>query len=733
MRLKHLLLHNYRQHKDLDQDLDGHIIGVIGPNGSGKSNLMGALQYAFSGEQPGADKKDLLRWGAAEGFVELRFEHNDIQGGIRRSVNSMHAIMQYGTDTYNGIKNVNAAVEQLFGMDKDLLKQTIFVRQAEIDSVLFTDPRVRELAFQRLCGIGDAAKVHKRLGELIGGLETVQDFDSQIADGIARRQEMQTRLEGLQKQYAGMPVLPDIEVMQRQVYTLLRARTNAENLRTLYGQQHSAEAQRQILTDQLSRLVIPPVELQELDNRITELHQLVNAAERYASAYHDYEEANRSVQQLTQPTSQPLPFTDPQLQDLRTKVDEYAAKYSTAASNLSLYRSLANVLANVKTADCPVCGAPIRDMTRLTSQIQRFEEEARASAPDTLKHQLQTALQQQQTVDWANKQNKAQYDAQYTERTRRLAQASALCQQLQRVEQSAEQLRATLTELTAQRTQVANLRTQHIRLTTELAGADKNINRILVDIGTLVTELKPWHPTVEEQAVDTYITAFSSQVDQLNQDIAQVRKLSEQYSGLNGMIQELGLSLKTLDSTIELLKKKREDQTVRREVVSTLTAVRDWFHYLNGPHAITANVLEEMTADVNRFLTLFNAPFVVQPAPDVMGYRVLFIDTRDKSAEAPDASVLSGGQRVMLATAFRFASYVVFASKTGILFLDEPSAYLDSAAVGYLGILLERISEIAKQMNLQIGVITHERELMPRFDRIIDLGAADDLRAEIAV
>ena len=33
---------------------------------------------------------------------------------------------------------------------------------------MFDTAAKRELAFQRMCGIGDAAKIHKKLGELIG-------------------------------------------------------------------------------------------------------------------------------------------------------------------------------------------------------------------------------------------------------------------------------------------------------------------------------------------------------------------------------------------------------------------------------------------------------------------------------------------------------------------------------------------------------------------------------------
>ena len=59
MHLKRIELTNYRQHRQLDVDFSGNLIAVLGPNGCGKSNLIGAIQFALTGEQPGFTKADL--------------------------------------------------------------------------------------------------------------------------------------------------------------------------------------------------------------------------------------------------------------------------------------------------------------------------------------------------------------------------------------------------------------------------------------------------------------------------------------------------------------------------------------------------------------------------------------------------------------------------------------------------------------------------------------------------
>ena len=166
MKLKRISLRNYRQHRDLDVEFTGHMIAVCGRNGSGKSNFLGAIQFALTGEQPGYNKDDLLNWEAAKngegGYVDLEFEHNNQMCRIQRRIEKPAVTLTIGegdqAEKFSGTKKVEEAMRDILGIDKDVLRQSVFVRQTEIESVLFTDPRERELAFQRLIGLGDAAK-----------------------------------------------------------------------------------------------------------------------------------------------------------------------------------------------------------------------------------------------------------------------------------------------------------------------------------------------------------------------------------------------------------------------------------------------------------------------------------------------------------------------------------------------------------------------------------------------
>ena len=93
-------------------------------------------------------------------------------------------------------------------------------------------------------------------------------------------------------------------------------------------------------------------------------------------------------------------------------------------------------------------------------------------------------------------------------------------------------------------------------------------------------------------------------------------------------------------------------------------------------------------------------------------------------AEPPPSKELSGGQRMALAISFRFACYEMFSDKLGLLVLDEPTAYLDAQTVDRFGDLLRTIKTIAKNMDLQIIVSTHETAISDAFDSVIHIGAS---------
>ena len=196
MHLERIELTNFRQHKELDVDFRGNLIAVLGPNGCGKSNLIGGIQFALTGEQPGFTKADLTTWGEKEGSVRLYFTAgpNSDRFCIIRKTNG-DVTLKVGGEVIKQARKVEDALRDRAGLDKDLIKQVVFVNQKEIDKILSADPKDRELALQRIAGIAVASKIYDYLRPEIANWDKPQGFD----EAIARSRVQLTEQENIAK------------------------------------------------------------------------------------------------------------------------------------------------------------------------------------------------------------------------------------------------------------------------------------------------------------------------------------------------------------------------------------------------------------------------------------------------------------------------------------------------------------------------------------------------------
>jgi ABC-type glutathione transport system ATPase component len=196
---------------------------------------------------------------------------------------------------------------------------------------------------------------------------------------------------------------------------------------------------------------------------------------------------------------------------------------------------------------------------------------------------------------------------------------------------------------------------------------------------------------------------------------------------LEGQIKQVQGNQIRIDQTLKDLELKRSQQGAFRGVVDTLTSVRDFFHYTNGPHRLSVSILNEMNQDVNMFLQKLNAPYSVTAHDTGLTYLCQFHDGRAMpSTGYMEATELSGGEKVLLAVSFRLASYMMFASKMGLLSLDEPTAYLDDNNIANFCELLNTLKDLARSLNLQLIMSTHERATIPFMDSVIDLTVLDE-------
>jgi DNA repair exonuclease SbcCD ATPase subunit len=721
MKLTSFKARNIFQHELFEHKLDGNLIGIVGPNGSGKSNLLKSIQFTLAGEVPEKRKEQLLRWGAEDGGeCTVEFVHEGTAGAVTRSVSGGKTGFKYGHGVdVTGITNVNTAIADHLGLDKDIAR-TVFVPQAELDSILFDQASKRELAFQRMCGIGAAAKLHKALGQLVTQkFPPITDFDEQIAIGKAEIDQMAQRLAVLESQDAALTLqLADVDeeaIRQKRIqYQELGHAAQA----ALRAEQHSAQLHKAVESDNLTIHGIDSsttgIDLKEVDDRITAAQATLLSAKDYQARLQSWTEKRKALDELGQP-----PAESQELEKLSADLTTMRNAVGAIQGNLGLYNDLLKAIDKsyrVKDGDatfCPVCGSAIIDFDTLRqalkSKVANCQAELAQYDVDASNQRYQQITSQVTT--WATR------DKLLTDQE---ARAKQLLDATDQVDTDVHVLQIEITKMNQVRAELERMFRQRAEVQVRLDLNSTQYATACTELTNAKSKIQACGGTGADYAqLQQSAVQGLSQLDQTVQAIQQQR---QQQAGVRGQIGEIKSRSITVEAGMDSLIHRRDQQGTYNQVRATVDSVREWLHYANGPHSLAVSIMEELTGNVNTFLQKLNAPFAALTDDTDLSYRCPFTDGRTMPAEGPpEASELSGGQKTLLAISFRLASYCMFANKQGLLSLDEPTADLDADNVANFCNLLEKVKDVARAMDLQIFLSTHERAILPFCDSVIDL------------
>ena len=727
MIIKRIELVNYCQHTRREIVISGNLVAVVGHNGVGKSNFLGALQFALTGEQPGKNKADLLHWGAKEGHVVLEFEQDGKPGRIERSVSSNKVTLEYDGTTTAGITNVAKEMETRLHMDKDLVRQSVFVRQTEIDAIISakTDKRDREVAFQKLLGL-DAAKIHKNLTDWLYAAAKPVNYDIQLTEANQRLGELEARMTAAGEEVkAAEAALADFGAVDESQSANF-GKAIAAVARVLQGKS-DVEACAQKVTERAKALdaanaaadqggANPGYDLAALTGQEAVLVDELRKIRAKAAAQGAADEAQKAYDAAhgaVHPTAE-------EIAEASVEIERAQAELATIRSEKALREKSVAALDGAGPA-CPVCGKPLDAgmVDAMKKELADLREREARSLPRLQDAQTRLFMRRRQLEQWQRNDAAAQA---------KLASAKAALDAVEPAELTEERVNEVMakvrTEMQAQREYDARAAERK----KAVADAELWFNAAHRAHKDAVARLAEAEAEARKLCGDEAAADWTQAQATLESLVAETDRRRAKHTELQMAVtratatrDEIVRSLSTLGETVASLRKAQEEQDRLAKRLQVAERVKDWFHYTNGPRILVTQVLGVLTDDINRLLGNFTAPFVVVPDPEQVGFKVEFTDGRDRPPEPPDTSVLSGGERVQLAVAFRLAIYGMFAGKLGLLSLDEPTAYLDESNVDRFGVLLTKIREVAKNMNTQMLLATHEASVIPYMDSVINL------------
>jgi DNA repair exonuclease SbcCD ATPase subunit len=423
--------------------------------------------------------------------------------------------------------------------------------------------------------------------------------------------------------------------------------------------------------------------------------------------------------------SSDLPFSAAEVEEACAAFTAARDEYMRVDSDVKLYTGLGSALSGADMTVCPVCDGEIKDPgiveRKLNDARTRLGLSSYSKAEAEYDRRRKTVEKHSRDADKAA----SDYATRRDMLTRSLSQADGQLAHRVRPDEDPATIRSMLALVERDLSAVRDYRVRSARLSAGIEECRRAIEAADAEIENAVWSMQNAAEFVEvyrSQGVAAVEAFARHALDECAQRQTRMQHAEVRASEIRGMLAGMKGPLDAMDEEIAQRRETLERMGARSAAVKVLSDVREWFHYRSGPRTLAVAVMERMVDGVNGFLDSLGAPFSVRTADDGLGFLCLFSDGRPMpSCNGVEARHLSGGQRMQLAIAFRLAGYCLFASRLGLLSLDEPTTYMDDANVSNFCALLPRLKDVARSMNLQIILATHAREVLSHMDTVVDL------------
>ena len=716
MRLVKLEVKNFCQHKHKVVEFSPRLTVFLGQNGSGKSNLLtaalGALTNDFS--RTHGNKSENICQTVPESepaYVRLTVEHAgsvvEIQRGLRRAQSYWESQSGDELDRVRGDKAVTERVFEFLGSSKRIINDYLFVDQGEIFTPLVCKEADRARAFQQLFGTGHAEKCWKALGEYIsagGPSISAVDVDTLRQDLDAMHQRCRELTSAAEAITLPDDFTPETDPVLQVIVdhdALKQAQRDADRWASLL------EVDTQRLRTIGDKHAAVQVEFEALDSAI------VSASAAYTEAIGALQTWDLRERSAARVDKMHLDLAALLLEDARkepgapeshvTDIPAWQRQTGKLEARRAKYLDMVSVLdADGGVVECPTCGTPVAEL-EMDIEYSRVEAD-KLSGEISRRYSLQ---QQSTTYNIEHQKWRVWYDS-WQERVAGLREAIALEPISAQAGPLSDKQRAKYEETIQQTDEWIITRKE---VDKERNALSQEVAVTTADVARETEALGGYNQTIADLEPHVSMAAASEAMRQL----ASNRVAHDSRVRLQGQLEEANVSEAAAAERLNEGIQQQQEAVRAAEFCAHLDAARSILHRDNLPKLVAQNYLELLESDINEILELFGVDFRVA-AMDGLGFLVDFPDGRSQPA-----SRLSGGQKVVLALAFRIAVNSLFAADLGVIALDEPTAYLDDENISCLDVALARLRDLSEARGLQCILITHEKGLGHLFDHVVQL------------
>lgn len=699
MILEHVELHQICQHEHLSVDLKPGLIGILGPNGAGKSNFVNMSFATLTGDpiNPGV-KTDNVRWGKPPddySATTATWQHKSERFTVRRALEGTHNYLRReGKKELRGAKEITAEIENILGIPRKAL-DFMFVPQWEMFAFISADPATRSATFSHLCGTAQVEKLHKQLGEEIkvyraaadGVRDNRTEIEQRLLERTARITELTRQLQEAQKQTLALEDLEDYKATvaavqrQRDIAALIKS-VQKEHTQTLAdldaAKRELATAEKLMLACE-GKVMLLGEEAAEAEAELRNRKEQAELASR-----------RETLRNILSEKKMPVPPAP----DWYDDADNLKEEAATLRKTISEAEQLIELINSGKVAKCPTCHTPV-------DNLQSTAETYKRCLPQLQKRLvgLNEKVGSCRNYDSAMVVYTKGETKQQARRAAAKAELDTMPKPLQTSGRSDDHLQTAISYYNETQQQLQGYMRRHKAAELAVATLRGRVSATDDDLTELTDQIDPefvdldltdYHELIEahEKAQPTIaiLTARKADLEELNQaDRDELAKVTKALA----------------------------DTAVVRQYVSDLESSREVAHRDNFPKLAAQKWLDDLTGLVNETLEDFDSPFRVETTDD-LSFVAIKPDGRRERAER-----LSGGQKMLLALAFRFSVNRIMAADIGLMILDEPTAGVDKTNVENMTDILKKLSSYTKDQGRQIMIITHDENLTRAFDQVI--------------
>lgn len=672
--IKDIHMKDFIAHRDTQIEFGKGITIFVGHNGSGKSSVIDAVTFALFGEHTrGKSKKNLVRRGASQATVQMRFTLNSREYEVTRGMDgpsqsfSKLSLISDGGQAVNKLlvggerkqfgESTKREVERVLGMDYDKLRVAAVVQQGELAKIVEAQPKAFKELVNGLIGIDRLDLAFETMRDVIVGFRDRLRVETGYTDqDIQKIEELLGKTEIELKQSES--VLVEFEDEKKMLEEKIRqTEREIERMEPVILQVRDLQTREELLVRHVNQ------KRSQIGSDVSRLEHVIKEASSSLEMLRSKDEVNMRLQ-----------MAKSEIEELQSRIEENEG----ASGKLRGFVECASRL-QIVDGRCPVCNSAVAKVNEMFD-ISHIQAEIRAKAAE--KSKLQVA-----------KVELKREEQQLAEQDKKIAAAEKFLSN--NSINSADDIATLQADLKAKQQDLAKLPSQIVK-----AGNDPLQIAIDDHSRSLAEEIISLREKVK---------GFSNQ--QYSNAKLEKGNLSQRLMDVS---RKIGIHQKAIDdrkSTLDTARKTIDQLRSAAEFVKTLEKIRSAIFNRDGMvgRSLRTWALGIISQKASEYAALFNIGISRIELEE--GIREISITCYGRHGEI-DMDSLSGGEKVAVALALRLGiAYMMGSNKLDFVILDEPTTHLDEERrKALVKIISEAFREGAGPL-AQLVIITHDSDI----------------------